>query len=98
MKLAIPAYGEYMTSKYCPDFEECEYLIIYDTKTKQYASRKSPSFYSKNPEDLKNFLKAIMIKNIITGKDLDDKYFKVFKLKDKNLTVEEAIIKYTEEN
>ncbi len=93
MKLAITASGEVMASKYCPDFEECEYLIIYDTKTKQYASRKSPSFYSKNPEDLVNFLKAVMIKNVITGKELKDGYLKVFKVKEKDLSVEEVIMK-----
>ena len=98
MKLLIPARGEFMSSKYCPDFEECEYLIIYDTKTKQYASRKSPSFYTKNPDDLINFLKAVFIKNVITGKHINDKYFKVFKVNDKDLTVEEVIMKYKEEN
>ncbi|WP_456478946.1 NifB/NifX family molybdenum-iron cluster-binding protein [Nautilia sp.] len=97
MKLAIPASGELITSKYCPDFEECEFLIIYDTKTKHYASRKSPSFYSKNPDDLINFLKAVMIKNIITGKDLNDGYFKVFKINEKNLSVEDVIMRYKEE-
>jgi predicted Fe-Mo cluster-binding NifX family protein len=95
MKLAVPSFGEFITSKYCPGFEECEYLIIYDTKTKQYASRKSPSFYSKNPEDLINFLKAVMIKNVITGKELKDGYFKVFKVIEKDLSVEDVIMRYS---
>jgi len=98
MKLVIPACGEFMSSKYCPGFEECEYLIIYDTKTKQYASRKSPSFYTKNPDDLINFLKAVLIKNVITGKDIKDGYFKVFKINDKDLSVEDVIMRYKEEN
>ncbi|GAB6073962.1 NifB/NifX family molybdenum-iron cluster-binding protein [Nautilia lithotrophica] len=97
MKLAITASGAFIGSNYCPDFEECEYLIIYDTKTKEYAARKSPSFYSKNPEDLINFLKAVMIKNIISGKDIKDGYFKVFKVIDKDLSVEEVIMRYKEE-
>ncbi|ACM92389.1 hypothetical protein NAMH_1323 [Nautilia profundicola AmH] len=96
MKLAVPSSGEFITSKYCPDFEECKYLIIYDTKTKQYASRKSPSFYSKNPEDLINFLKAVMIKNVISGKDIKDGYFNVFKVVDRDLSVEDVIIKFIE--
>lgn len=94
MKLVVTSNGEFMNSKYCPHFEECEYLIIYDTKTKEYASRKSPSFYSRNKEDLINFLKAIFIKNIITGKEIDDKYFKVFLVKEDNLTIEEVILKF----
>jgi predicted Fe-Mo cluster-binding NifX family protein len=98
MKLAITSSGAFIGSKYCPHFEECEYLIIYDTKTKQYAARKSPSFYSKNPEDLVNFLKAVMIKHIITGKSPNDSYFKVFLIKNENLSVEEVIMKYKEEN
>jgi len=96
MKLVVPSSGEFITSKYCPDFEECEYLIIYDTKTKQYASRKSPSFYSKNPEDLINFLKAVMIKNVISAKDIKDGYFNVFKVVDRDLSVEDVIMKFIE--
>jgi len=98
MKLAVPSSGELITSRYCPDFEECEYLIIYDTKTRQYASRKSPSFYSKNPQELIHFLKAVMIKHIITGKDIKDSYFKVYKIDDKNLSVEDVIIRLKEED
>jgi len=94
MKLVITSNGEFMNSKYCPYFEECEYLIIYDTKTKEYASRKSPSFYSKKKEDLINFLKATFMKNIITGKKINDKYFKVFLVKEDNLTIEEVILKF----
>ncbi|AZV47017.1 hypothetical protein C3L23_06945 [Nautilia sp. PV-1] len=98
MKIAVTASGAYIGSGYCPGFEECEYLIIYDTKTKEYASRKSPSYYSKNPEDLIKFLKAVLIKHIITGKDVKDNYFKVFKVNDGNLSVEDVIMKYKEEN
>ena len=94
MKLAICADGEYMTSRYCPDFEKCEFLIIYDTVTRQYASRKSPSVHSKRAEDLINFLKAVMIKNVITGKDINDPYFKVFKVNEKDLSVEDVIIRF----
>jgi predicted Fe-Mo cluster-binding NifX family protein len=92
MKLLITSQGEYMNSQYCGDFEECEYIIIYDTLTKQYASRKSPSFYTKNSDDLINFLKAILIKHIITSKDVPG--FKVYKPKNKNATVEEVIMEY----
>ena len=97
MKLAITAEGPYIGAKFCPNFEECEFLIIYDTKTKEYASRKSPSFYSKNPEDLIKFLKAILIKNIISGKEIDDKFFKVFIPTNKDISVEEAILEYIKE-
>jgi hypothetical protein len=91
MKVAVTSKGEFVGSGFCPGFEECEYLIIYDTKTKEYASRKSPSFYSKNPEDLIKFLKAVYIKNIITGREIKDGYFKVFIPETSDITVEEAI-------
>jgi predicted Fe-Mo cluster-binding NifX family protein len=91
MKLAITAHGEYIGSKFCKNFEECEYLIIYDTQTKTYGSRKSPSFYSKDPNDLINFLKAVHIKNIITGKEIKNGFLKIFIPKKEIQTVEEAI-------
>jgi predicted Fe-Mo cluster-binding NifX family protein len=94
MKIIITSDGEWMTSKFCPYFEECKYLILYDIKTKEYSSMKSPSYQTKDKTKLINFLKAIFMKHIITGKNIDDKYFKVYIPQEKESTVEEVIIEY----
>ncbi|EDM24545.1 NifB/NifX family molybdenum-iron cluster-binding protein [Caminibacter mediatlanticus] len=96
MKIVITSNGEFIGSKFCPHFEECKYLIVYDTKTKLYGARKSPSFNTKNILTLTKFLKQIYIKNIITGKKINDKFFKVFIPTKKDITVEEAIIDFLE--
>jgi predicted Fe-Mo cluster-binding NifX family protein len=94
MKIIITSDGEWMGSKFCPHFEDCKYLILYDTKTKEYSSMKSPSYQTKDKDKLINFLKAIFIKNIITGKNLDDTYFNILIPQQKESTVEEVIIEY----
>jgi predicted Fe-Mo cluster-binding NifX family protein len=94
VKLAITSKGPLIGSAFCKDFEQCQYIIIYDTKTKEYASRISPSFYTQNPEDLKKFLKAVFIKNIITGRKINDSFFKIFIPNGENITVEDAILQF----
>ena len=94
MKLAITSKGPLIGSAFCKDFEQCQYIIIYDTKTKEYASRISPSFYTQNPEDLKKFLKAVFIKNIITGRKINDSFFKIFIPNGENIAVEDVILQY----
>jgi len=94
MKLAVTSKGPFIGSDFCKDFEQCQYLIIYDTKTKEYASRVSPSFYTKNPEDLLKFFKAVFIKNIITGREIEGGFFKIFIPDGENITVEEAILQF----
>ena len=96
MKIAIMSKGEYIGSEFCNGFEECEYLIIYDTKTKTYGSRKNPAFNTKDPEILKDFFKKTFIKHIIS-KPIDTKYFKIFTPKNAK-TVEEAIEEFLNYN
>jgi predicted Fe-Mo cluster-binding NifX family protein len=83
-----------MNLKFCPHFEECKYIIIYDTKTKEYSSMKPPAYKTKDKNKLINFLKAIFMKHIITGKNIEDKYFKIYIPQNKNATIEEVIIEF----
>ncbi|GAX87174.1 conserved hypothetical protein [Lebetimonas natsushimae] len=96
MKIIITSDGEWMNSKFCPHFEECKYIILYDTKTKEYSSMKSPAYQTKDKNKLISFLKAIFMKNIITGKDIDDKYFKIYIPQKKEATIEEVLIEFLE--
>ena len=96
MKLAIMSKGEYIGSEFCRGFEECEYMIIYDTETKTYGSRKNPAFNTKDPEILKDFFKKTFIKYIIS-KPIETKRFKIFTPK-KAKTVEEAIEEFLNNN
>lgn len=83
-----------MNSKFCSHFEECKYIILYDTKTKEYSSMKPPAYQTKDKNKLINFLKAIFMKHIITGKNIEDKYFKIYIPQNKNATIEEVIIEF----
>ncbi len=94
MKLVVTADGGFMSSKFCPNFEECEQLIIYDLEDKMYGSRKSPSFQNKNKSVLIDFLKKTYMTHIITGKDIGDEYFTVYIPRNKDATVEEVLIEY----
>ncbi len=96
MKIAIMSKGEYIGSDFCNGFEECEYIIIYDTKMKTYGSRKNPAFNTKDPELLKKFFKQIFIKHIIS-KPFETKFFKIF-TPAKAETVEEAIEEFLNNN
>jgi predicted Fe-Mo cluster-binding NifX family protein len=97
MKVVITADGGFMTSKFCPNFEEAEHLIIYDIEDKFYGSRVSPSFKNKDKATLIDFLKKTFMRHIITGKDIKDNYFKVYIPKNMDATVEEVLIEYLEE-
>ncbi len=98
MKLVITADGEYMTSKFCPNFEECEQLIIYDLEDRLYGSRKSPSFQNRDKSVLIDFLKQTYMTNIITGKEIDDDYFTTYIPQKMDATVEDVIIEYMDLN
>ena len=91
MKIVITADGGFMTSKFCPNFEECEHLIIYDFEDKLYGSRVSPSFKSGDKAVLVDFLKRTYMGNIITGKDVGDDYFYVYVPKNMDATVEDVL-------
>ncbi len=94
MKIAITSKGKWISSEFCRDFEKCEYLIIYDTLTNQYGSRKSPSFNTKNKADLIDFFKKTLIRNIITGDGVASNRLKIFTPSSKISTVEEAIMEF----
>ena len=94
MKIAVTSKGEWISSPFCPDFENCEYLIIYDTLTNQYGSRRSPSFESKEQHSLIEFFRKTLLKNVITGKKVDSDIIKVFIPSSNDITVEEAIIEF----
>jgi predicted Fe-Mo cluster-binding NifX family protein len=94
MKVVITADGGFMTSKFCPNFEECEQLIIYDIEDRFYGSRVSPSFKNKDKAVLIDFLKKTFMENIITGKDIEDEHFNVYIPKNMDATVEEVIIEF----
>ncbi len=96
MKIAITAKGEWINSTFCPNFEQCEYIIIYDTVTKQYGSRKSPSFQTKNRDTLIDFFRKTFIKNIITGISFETNKLNIFIPSSNNITVEEAIMEFLE--
>lgn len=94
MKVVVTADGGFMTSKFCPNFEECEELIIYDIEDKFYGSRVSPSFKTKNKAVLIDFLKKTFMENIITGTEVGDDHFNVYKPKNMDATVEEVLVEY----
>ena len=94
MKIAITSKGEWISSPFCSDFEKCEYLIIYDTLTNQYGSRRSPSFQTGDSALLEDFFKKTLIKNIITGKDVNSNNLKIFTPSENASTVEEAIMEF----
>ncbi len=94
MKLAITSQGSFINSKFCSEFENCEYIVIYDTVTKQYGSRKTPTFETNQQEQLIEFFKKIFIRHIITGKQIESKKLKIFIPLKKDITVEEAILDY----
>lgn len=98
MKLVITSNGDSMDSKFCPKFSECEYLIVYDTETKTYASRVSPAFESKDKEALKEFLKKIFMQDIITGEELYDEYFYVYIPENMDTTVRAVVMEALEGN
>lgn len=56
MKVVVKADGGFMTSKFNPNFESAEHLIIYDVEDKFYGSRPSPSFRSQDKSVLIDFL------------------------------------------
>ncbi len=91
MKLVVTADGGFMTSKFCPNFEEAEYLIVYDIEDKFYGARKSPSFQTKNKVTLIDFLKKTFMTHIVTGKEIEDNYFNVYIPKKLDATVEEVL-------
>lgn len=92
MKLVVTADGGYMTSKFCPNFEECEHLIIYDVEDRFFGSRVSPSFISKDKAVLIDFLQKTFMTHIITGKDIGDSSFLVYIPKNQDATVEEVLM------
>lgn len=94
MKLAITSQGNLISSKFCLEFENCKYIVIYDTVTKQYGSRKIPTFETNKQEQLIEFFKKIFIRHIITGKQIESKKLKIFIPSKKDITVEEAILDY----
>ncbi len=94
MKIAITSQGSFINSKFCLEFENCKYIIIYDTVTKQYGSRKTPTFEINRQEKLLDFFKKIFIRHIITGKQIESKKLKIFIPSKKDITVEEAILDY----
>ena len=96
MKLVVTADGESMSSMFCPNFEECEYLIIYDTDNKLFGSRVSPSFKTKDKAVLIDFLKRTFMENIITGTDVGDGHFNVYKPYNMNATVNDVLIECIE--
>jgi len=91
MKLVVTADGEFMTSKFCPNFEEAEYLIVYDIEDKFYGARKSPSFQTKDRAILIDFLKKTFTTHIVTGKEVGDSHFSVYIPKKLDATVEEVL-------
>lgn len=94
MKVVVTADGGFMTSKFCPNFEECKELIIYDIEDKLYGSRVSPSFKNKDKAVLIDFLKKTFMENIITGTEVGDDHFNVYKPKNMDATVEEVLVEY----
>lgn len=94
MKVVVTADGGFMTSKFNPNFEEAEHLIIYDIEDRFYGSRQSPSFKTKDKAVLIDFLKRTYMKNIITGSDVCDNHFNVYIPKNMDATVEEVLIEY----
>jgi hypothetical protein len=92
MKLVVTADGGFMTSKFCPNFEEAEYLVIYDVEDRFYGSRKSPSFETKDKAILIDFLKKTFMTHIVTGTDVGDKRFSVYTPKNMDATVEEVLM------
>lgn len=94
MKVVVTADGGFMTSKFNPNFEESEHLIIYDVEDKFYGSRVSPSFKNKDKAVLIDFLKKTFVENIITGTDVGDDHFNVYKPKNMDATVEEILMEY----
>ena len=94
MKVVVTADGGFMTSKYNPNFEEAEYLIIYDLEDRLYGSRKSPSFQTKDRAILIDFLKKTYMEKIITTKEVGDDHFEVYNPKNIDATVEEILIEY----
>jgi len=91
MKLVVTADGGFMTSKFCPNFEEAEYLIVYDVEDKFYGARKSPSFQTKDRAILIDFLKKTFMTHIVTGKEVGDSRFSVYIPKKLDATVEEVL-------
>jgi len=94
MKVVITADGGFMTSKFCPNFEACEHLIIYDLEDRLYGSRVSPSFKNKDKAVLIDFLKKTYMQYIITGKEVEDSHFTVYIPKNMDATVEEVLMEY----
>jgi predicted Fe-Mo cluster-binding NifX family protein len=94
MKVVVTADGGYMTSKFCPHFEECEHIIIYDLDDRLYGSRVSPSFKTKDKAVLIDFLQKTFMTHIITGKDIGDSPFSVYIPKNMDATVEDVLIEY----
>ncbi|MBN1838561.1 MAG: hypothetical protein JW802_00795 [Campylobacterales bacterium] len=94
MKLVVTADGGFMTSKFNPNFEEAEQLIIYDVEERFYGSRVSPSAQSKDKAVLIDFLKKTYMTHIITGTEVGDGAFSVYIPKNQDATVEEVLIEY----
>ena len=94
MKRVVTADGEYIGSKFSPEFEAAEYLIIYDLEERFYGSRKSPSFKRKDKAILIDFLKRTNMENIITVKNVGDSHFNVYNPKNTDATVEEVLMEY----
>jgi len=96
MKLVVTADGGFMSSKFCPKFEEAEYLIIYDVEDRLYGSRVSPSFKTKDKAVLIDFLKKTYMTHIVTGEDVGDSHFSVYIPKNMDATVEEVLMECME--
>ena len=94
MKIAITSKGEWISSPFCSDFEKCEYLIIYDTLTNRYGSRRSPSFQTGDRDLLLDFFRKTLIKNVISSSDINSNLIKIFTPSSSDITVEEAIMEF----